>query len=183
MVYELVRYKYRSIKTSLLSAFGFAFTYYFIMFHSQFLYKSFAFPLFLTTIYAVERSKEKGGIIWRVIAILTTLLLVFTHHLTSFMLIIFIALNTLISWILNLSIKNRKSNEQQNMSFIVFSMVIILSYWIYLKYTPIQIGIILLEDAFRDSSQITQYPINFLPTLDLKLFYYSKQSLRLVSDG
>ena len=151
MIYDIANSFYNRRNEALIAAIGFGFTYYYLMFHTQFLYEAIAFFLFLITIYSVIRSST-GGINfgWRLIALASTEVLILTHHLTAFLLVVFLLLYNLVQ----LGFK-----KQQQWPLFLFALISLFTYWIFLRYTPFQIAAEFIRDVFKEGSWVTSTSI------------------------
>ena len=157
MIYDIAFYLYNKRNEALIAAIGFGFTYYYLMFHTQFLYEAIAFVLFLITIYSVIRSSAGEKYLgWRLIALASTEVLILTHHLTAFLLVAFLLLYNLVQ----LGFK-----KQQQWLLFLIALISLFAYWIYLQYTPFQIALELIRDAFKESSFGTSNSISHPDTI------------------
>jgi hypothetical protein len=147
IVYDISLYVYKKKNSAIVGAVGFGLTYYYLMFHSQFVYEAIAFVLFLITINSLLRSQYENRLSWRLIAIISATTLIFTHHLTAILLAVFLLLYNVIKLI--------STKTTQCWSFLLFYSTQLLTYWTYLHYSPLKIAANLIQDAFKESSIIS----------------------------
>lgn len=145
---------YNSAQTAFLGAVGFGITYYFVMFQSLYIKETISFFLFLAVLYSLLLSEKIINVGGKLLPMFLILAIILSHHLTSLMLSLFVLLLLLIKIFL-VEKKVSKPYTKINWSLLIYLLVAMLTYWIYLKYTPIRIVDELLKDAFTESIEIS----------------------------
>jgi hypothetical protein len=156
LVYAIGYEMFHSQRIALLGSIGFGLTYMYLMFHSLYLRETIAFCFFLATVFSVIKvraSKENLiTLFYRTTALICCLGVIFSHHLTAFLLLMFLLLLSLTDYSnKTLTIGENLPNTNKNQihsSIWLFLFVALISYWIYLKQSPLLIAHSLLEDAF-----------------------------------
>ena len=142
-------------KTALLGAIGFGTTYMYLMFHSVYVRESLAFIFFLGAIYSIlrsQRSREPHKFYYRIAALVFSAATVFSHHLTSFLLFLFLFIWIVIQRVYPSFVKIIDRSQPARIrpfSSVVwlFLMVAMLAHWLYLKQSPLGIIHSLIQDA------------------------------------
>ncbi len=170
-IYLIGNLKY-SKRAALLASFGFAFLYISLFFHTTLQRETVAFPIFLLTIYLYYRGtiQKENGISYISLAILTAIVCVLSHHLTSFLLLIFFITYTIIDKFApseELTLKK----EHTSIVFTVLLFALTFGYWVYLKYTPIEF----LTLVIKESTITMPEGGAIIPTtLRYKILYYGE---------
>jgi hypothetical protein len=116
------------IKDPLVVVILYSFFYLSFFLHSQYINESFAFPLFLLSVYIILNKRLK----WRpVFLLLVSVAISFTHHFTSMMVITFSLIYSLYYTYL----------KDSNDIAAVFATVSILPHWIYVYTIPFELSI------------------------------------------
>lgn len=158
-IYLITYSKYVSKKAAFLACFGFSFLFISLFFHTAIQRETIVLPLFVSTIYlyynAIGENDRKFTYLF--LAILTSIMSVLSHYLTSFLLLIFFATFLLINRIMAtkfvkfLPIRVRAQKQRISAVFVFFLFTCELSYWILLNYSPFKlIWFIVKESAITD---------------------------------
>ncbi|MBD3227752.1 MAG: hypothetical protein GF329_06150 [Candidatus Lokiarchaeota archaeon] len=143
-IYLLIRQIYTNRKVALLSCLIFGSIPQFVSFEGLFIRETFAIFFFIFFFYILYTSKIKNIRRFRFLSIILIPIVIFAHHFTSFMIIIFLTIFLLISKIIPLVYRKTK-----NISFTtvhintLFLMIVVgvLTYWLFL-------AVFILQDFF-----------------------------------
>lgn len=152
--YLIIKILYKDVVAALLGTLAFCSLYWHGFFHSLFIRETIAFMFFMLIIYIM--SKHKNFSI-KLILIITTISVAFSHHLTSFILILFLFVlviaKYLIRKLINTNILSKYKDDFQNnqlMQFsdtsLVFIVTCIISYWMYIGDFTFKVLGILCKD-------------------------------------
>lgn len=159
-IYLIGSLKYSKM-AGLFAFIGFSFLYISLFFHTTFQRETIALPMMLMTIYLYYKkiNLNSSKVIYTLLAISTSVVCIFSHHLTPFILLLFFAFLYLTDFLvdikkyLKINCISRYTIRKENISltFLILFFTIILGYWIYLKYTPLNfIALILNESAINN---------------------------------
>ncbi|HTX90120.1 MAG TPA: hypothetical protein VMC09_02800 [Anaerolineales bacterium] len=162
-VYAINFELFRSRRVALLGSIGFGLTYMYLMFNSLYIRETLAFIFFFAVVYCVIKidrlSKTKWVYFYQIAAIITATGLVFTHHLTGLMLSLFLLnLNMVKIFFRPERIKKIfRISTQSTLSWTlwIFILVALLTFWIYLKKSPINILQTFIDDAVAGETSTT----------------------------
>lgn len=152
-IYLLSNQLFNSVKSSLITVFGASMLYQCVMFHTLPIRESIAFLFFVATLYTYFKGSKLSNSILITLSILFAFSIALSHHLTSFLIVTFLFLHLVINSILKilLSVKPNISHfspDHTTSGFFLYILVLILGYWIYLKYSPLDI----IEYALQESA-------------------------------
>jgi hypothetical protein len=155
---------YSSKKIALLGSIGFGFTYMYQMFHSLYIREALSYVFFLATIVSIIKTRnnkyENQNSFFRFTTMIFIVATIFTHHLTSLLLLVFsllLFLTDIIStkMITHNAIIKIKKSEQINSTISIFLIVALLTYWVYIRKSPLNIIHSLLVDAMSGNQATT----------------------------
>lgn len=152
--YLIIKTLYKDVVAALLGTLAFCSLYWHGFFHSLFIRETIAFMFFMLVIYIMSKRKEFST---KLIFIIATIAIAFSHHLTSFILILFLFVlviaKYLISKLINLNILTKYKNDFENNQLIQFSntsivfiVTCIISYWMYIGDFTFKVLGILCKD-------------------------------------
>jgi len=159
ILYLLAKKIFNSERVGLLTAFGFSMLYQSLMFHSLFLRESLAFVMFVAAVYLYYVAISLRRMKYFSLALTFSLVCVFSHHLTPFLLVVFFVLvftfeklaETIRSGESKLSRKILLFVPPQRtyatISLSLFLSICLISYWFYVNNTPLQIIAAILREA------------------------------------
>ena len=144
LLYLLVRGIFKEEKVALLSVLMFAFLENHMLFSSVFVRETIALVLAVGCLYFYFSAKHsQNPATYYVLSIMFLIETVFAHHLTSFMLLVFLATHFIVTKMFNVSFLRRAfsgyniNGERITTSFLSLSFVAIFSYWTYVVTSPI----------------------------------------------
>jgi len=173
ILYLLTRSLQASEKAGLLGAFGMGTLYTFVAFHSTFVREGVGFLFMALTVYCYVKSLsgDKNRIVLRVLAILFASLVVFSHHMASFNMLVFFVLLVVVSVAVLESPRLRlpmigkgpsmtRAWTVTELSAVFATLVIVLvaGYWINLRLSPLDVLVRALEDAAQPAQFSPQFP-------------------------
>jgi hypothetical protein len=158
-VYLLAKTIYDNERSALLAAFGVSAILWYIYFHSKFLREGFAFVLFFAVLYTCVKAFKKRNIIFQFLGILLALALIFSHHLTSFMLLLFLCVwvvfyrfslwRLLKIWPFNVFRTRpaiKLSTIKLSLTFLAFIFISTISHWIFVGEWVINVLTLLVNE-------------------------------------
>lgn len=153
-IYLLSNNLFNSNKSSLLSLFGASMLYQYVMFHTLPIRESIAFVFFTATLYVYFKQK-KTNVTFTILALLFLIVITLSHHLTSFLTLLFISLHILVNKtckILETKVPEKLHFIPDNKGFniLAYTLVLVIGYWAYLRYSPFSI----LAYAFKESAYL-----------------------------
>jgi len=160
ILYLLARKIFNSERVGLLTALGFSMLYQSQMFYSLYVRESIAFIMFVATIYLYYMAIHSRRVKYVPLAIISSFVSVFSHHLTPFLLVVFFAL-AYFSQKLVEKMQGYESSKLRKIAglfsaesiyfhatFVLFLVVSLLNYWLYLRYTPFTIIATIFSEAY-----------------------------------
>ncbi len=157
-VFLIVNRRY-SKTAGLISCLMFSFIYISIFFHTTFQRETIAVPLLLLAMFLYLKASENGtrARTYLILTFLASIACVLSHHMTSFILLVFFALFLAVDrFRSSIHSRSRKSTAHDQLrtsravsvTFVVLLFVLVFGYWAYLKYSPLEIiGLIIKESA------------------------------------
>lgn len=148
-VYSITLEMYQSRRVALLASVGFGTTYMYLMFHSLYLREGMAFIFFLATVYSFIKEQSNPSVFYRIVALLCSVGVILSHHLTSFFMLLFFILFICTERILTLNFipPPFKQTKKNNTILWMFIFVALLTYSVYLQHSPLHIMKALVQDA------------------------------------
>jgi hypothetical protein len=138
LLYLLFKNVFKKERIALFSILLFVCMQHYILFASLFIRETIALVSAVGCIYLYFSAKQSTNpIIQIILAILFLLITVFAHHLTSFMLLIFIALHFTVEKIECSKCAKHFSEKGITFTFIALSFVLTFSYWVYIIHSPL----------------------------------------------
>lgn len=143
-IYLLVLRIYKEKRVALFSCLIFGTVPQFVHFEAIFVRETFAIFFFVLFFYILYTAKKTKDVHFRLLSIILIPVVIFSHHFTSFMLIIFLGIFILTSKVIPfLYRKNKymKLNEIRIKTIFLVIVAAILAYWLYL-------AVFILDDFF-----------------------------------
>ncbi|AKB33067.1 hypothetical protein MSSIH_2377 [Methanosarcina siciliae HI350] len=153
-IYLFSNHLFNSDKSSLLSVFGASMLYQSVMFHTLPIRESIAFVFFVAFLYVYFREK-KPNVLFTILALLLIVMITLSHHLTSFLIFLFVFLHILVNSVCKIleTIAPRKLYfipDSRGFNILAYILVLVIGYWIYLRYSPLNI----IAYAFEESAYL-----------------------------
>ena len=133
--YEL----FKSEKSALLASYSFSTLYGYMIFYSLTLRESIGFIFFIQIIYLIlklDGHRKQNKIKNTILILLYVFALILSHHLTSFMLLLFMFICVFIAYLLKIAQgkyfkHNFRNNYSMQTNLLLITLVLFISYWIY----------------------------------------------------
>ena len=158
LLYLLVRSIFREEKIALLSALLFASLQHHMLFSSLFIRETIALVLAVCSVYLYFSAKRSPHPATNyALSIVCLIGTVFAHHLTSFMLLIFLLLHLLVTKASEVPFLRRAyfvdeiTGEKVTITFLLIAFVALFAYWIYVVMSPLYTLAALVRDVFAPS--------------------------------
>ena len=157
--YLIIKNLYKDVVAALMGALVFCSLFWHAFFHSLFIRETMAFMFFIMIIYILSKSQDLST---KIIFIISIIAVVFSHHLTCLILILFSFILIIVKYLINKLINKNvfikyqedfKANrlmQSSNTSF-VFIATCILSYWVYISGFTFKVLEILYNDLLYSS--------------------------------
>jgi hypothetical protein len=152
--YLFSNHLFHSDKSSLLSVFGASMLYQYMMFHTLPIRESIAFVFFIATLYVYFKEK-KSNVLFTILALLFIVMITLSHHLTSFLTLLFVFLHILVNKICKtletkVPEKLHFMPDSKGFNILAYIFVLVIGYWTYLRYSPVSI----IAYAFKESAYL-----------------------------
>ena len=158
LLYLLVRSIFKEEKIALLSALLFACLQHHILFSSLFIRETYALVLAVCCVYLYFSAKHSPHPATNyALSIVCLIGTVFAHHLTSFILLIFLLIHLLVTKAPQVPSLRRARfgdnimGEKVTTTFLLIASVAIFAYWIYVVISPLYTLVTLVTDVFDPS--------------------------------
>lgn len=150
-LYLLINHIYKNKKVALFSCLLFGFTPAFISTEALFIREIFAFFIFILLFYVLYVANQRKDRRFGLLSIILIPVVIFSHHFTSFMLIIFLTIYIVVSQVIPFLYRKDKNIEFSNVqinTFFPLLIITIISYWCY-------IAVFIFKEFFKIYYDIT----------------------------
>jgi hypothetical protein len=194
LLYLLIRSIFKEEKIALLSALLFACLQHHILFSSLFVRETFALILAVCCVYLYFSAKHSPHPATNY-ALSTACLIgtVFAHHLTSFMLMIFLLIHLLVTKASEVPSLRRAyfgdniKGEKVATTFLLVAFVALLTYWIYVVMSPLYTLAAFVRDVFTPSlwgvrtyAEAAGISVASIPTIRGHIIFYGFYFFHLI---
>jgi hypothetical protein len=148
VVYKIGQTSY-SYKAGLLASFGFSLLYISLFLHTTLTRETMALPLFLIAIYATFAAVKMKKTEYIYIAVISSISCILTHHLTSFLLLVFLLLYFCIAKLSTIKRLQRVISKETTLLsyFVVCVIVCTLGFWALLHSSPLYFFDLIFTEA------------------------------------
>ena len=144
LLYLTTRDIFRNETIALLSILLFSCLQHYILFGSLFVRETIAIALMMCSIYLLFSNRYSSHAeIYRTLSIIFLMLVVLAHHLTSFMLLLFLLVQFMVNKVNDhhfsnfICFDNEVFGEKIGISFILLAISLVLAYWTYVIFSPL----------------------------------------------